>query len=373
MPKAEKGSLKDVGKRIKEKGLKKLKFWCEMCQKQCRDANGFKCHLTSDSHLRNMKIFGDNAGSIIARKSAEFERAYVQHLRLRHSNVNVNANHVYNEVIRDKTHVHMNATYWSSLSGFVQHLARKNLVQLEQTEKGWYVKYIPHKDAAALHRDALMEERAQSELWAEQREEQRRQAWRRQLDAGATQTTPATSVDAEHKQVAVAIGKPPEQETSSKLAMKESVLGSESEGDEDVTPNVPAPEPVKERPKKKAKKESKELTPSDSWLHRNILVRIVTQEAGADYFRQKGVVEQVDGYTARVALLQEETVLQLDQGHLDTVIPKVDQKARIVQGPHRGTKATVVSLDKAAGKGRLRLKGKDTVEELRLEDFSAVI
>jgi DNA/RNA-binding protein KIN17 len=34
MVKAEKGSLKDIGKRIKAKGLQKLKFYCQMCEKQ---------------------------------------------------------------------------------------------------------------------------------------------------------------------------------------------------------------------------------------------------------------------------------------------------------------------------------------------------
>lgn len=31
-----------------------------MCQKQCRDENGFKCHLTSESHKRQMMVFGEN-------------------------------------------------------------------------------------------------------------------------------------------------------------------------------------------------------------------------------------------------------------------------------------------------------------------------
>ena len=47
MPKAERGTPKDIANRMKAKGLQKLKFYCQMCQKQCRDANGFKCHLTS--------------------------------------------------------------------------------------------------------------------------------------------------------------------------------------------------------------------------------------------------------------------------------------------------------------------------------------
>ena len=40
-----------------------------MCQKQCRDANGMKCHLASESHLRNMKLFAQNSGKIIGQNS----------------------------------------------------------------------------------------------------------------------------------------------------------------------------------------------------------------------------------------------------------------------------------------------------------------
>ena len=36
-----------------------------MCQKQCRDENGFKCHLSSEGHKRQMEIFGQNPERII--------------------------------------------------------------------------------------------------------------------------------------------------------------------------------------------------------------------------------------------------------------------------------------------------------------------
>ena len=49
-----------VANRMKSKGLQKLRWYCQMCQKQCRDENGFKCHLTSESHKRQMMVFGAN-------------------------------------------------------------------------------------------------------------------------------------------------------------------------------------------------------------------------------------------------------------------------------------------------------------------------
>ena len=49
MPKNDIGGLKAIGNAIKAKGLQKLRWYCQMCQKQCRDENGFKvrpgvCH-----------------------------------------------------------------------------------------------------------------------------------------------------------------------------------------------------------------------------------------------------------------------------------------------------------------------------------------
>ena len=36
---------KAIANRIKAKGLQKLRWYCQMCEKQCRDENGFKVHL----------------------------------------------------------------------------------------------------------------------------------------------------------------------------------------------------------------------------------------------------------------------------------------------------------------------------------------
>jgi len=166
MPKAEKGTPKDIAKRIKSKGLQKLKYFCQMCQKQCRDANGFKCHLTSESHLRQMKLFSENAGGIMDEYSREFESMFVDTLRMRHSTKEVNANNVYQEVIQDRQHVHMNATIWESLTDFVKYLGKKGRCRVRETERGWYVSYI-EQDASKLARDELLRKRQKSEREAE--------------------------------------------------------------------------------------------------------------------------------------------------------------------------------------------------------------
>ena len=109
---------KAIANRIKAKGLQKLKFYCQMCEKQCRDANGFKCHVQSESHRRQMEIVAANQGKFIQNFSKQFEKGFMDIVRTRYRKKKVRANHVYNEYIQDREHVHMNSTTWSTLTEF---------------------------------------------------------------------------------------------------------------------------------------------------------------------------------------------------------------------------------------------------------------
>jgi DNA/RNA-binding protein KIN17 len=77
MPKAEIGSTKHLANQMKSKGLQRLRWWCEPCQKQCRDANGFKCHVQSETHVRQMSVVGENAQKYISNYSNDFQRDFV--------------------------------------------------------------------------------------------------------------------------------------------------------------------------------------------------------------------------------------------------------------------------------------------------------
>ncbi|PIO67601.1 hypothetical protein TELCIR_10640 [Teladorsagia circumcincta] len=80
MGKHERGTPKDIANRIKSKGLQKLRWFCQMCQKQCRDQNGFKCHLTSESHQRQLLLVAENTNSFLRQFSKEFEGNFMQKL-----------------------------------------------------------------------------------------------------------------------------------------------------------------------------------------------------------------------------------------------------------------------------------------------------
>jgi len=47
------------------------------------------------------------------------------------------ANAVYQEIVGDRGHVHMNSTKWSTLTNFIQYLGRENKAVVDETPKGW--------------------------------------------------------------------------------------------------------------------------------------------------------------------------------------------------------------------------------------------
>jgi DNA/RNA-binding protein KIN17 len=414
MPKAEKGTPKDLGNRIKAKGLQKLKFFCQMCEKQCRDANGFKCHLTSESHLRQMKIFSDNAGGILDKYSKEFERSYISALRMRHGTKKVNANNVYQELISDKQHIHMNATHWATLTDFVQYLGKTGKCVVEETERGWMVSYI-ERDAAILARKDAMQRREEAEKALEEAQTQRMEIQRveaaKALDrAGGTVHTEATNLDRgiANQPIKVDLGVVVAKKSvagAAAVAKVASVFGADNEEEEeeekapkfDLAPHVSYQKGhatnatgVKRKEhsqdiatgvSKKIKTGAVDTYRSGNWLYRNIVVRIISKTlADGKYFKRKAVVDKViDKYTAEVEVLDSGPdkrdggdILKLDQDDLETVIPKeAGTKVRVLNGKYRGEKARVEELDKRKYQATLRLIGDNRIlESVRYEDFS---
>ena len=405
MPKAEKGTPKDIANKVKAKGLQKLKFYCQMCEKQCRDANGFKCHMTSETHLRNMKIFSENASGIMDGNSKEFERMYLDTLRRRHGVKRVNANNVYQEVIQDRNHVHMNATKWSTLAIFVQYLGRSGKCVVDETERGWYVSYI-ERDSGILERAENQKRRVEAEKVAEQRfaeqmEVQRTEAAKALDRIGGTMHNDATELKRDDSDVKIALSL----NTDAKRAKVKNVtqgasVFGEDRGDDDddgddenpPTPGIPVFRNDDElfisrkRPRNDDIRTRKEADIKDSrkphWLRRDILVRITSKKlTGGKYFKRKAVVDRVldDKFTAEVEVLDSGPherdggdVLRLDQDDLETVVPKVGKWVRILNGPGRSKKARVVSLNADRQLAVLELEDGTFLKSVGYEDFSKV-
>eukprot|EP00158_Paraphelidium_tribonemae_P003389 Partr_v1_DN26089_c2_g2_i1_m744 putative KIN, antigenic determinant of recA protein homolog (Mouse) len=142
MPKHDFFSPKAIGNRIKAKGLQKLRWYCQVCQKQCRDENGYKSHIASEPHQRKILIFGESASKQIDQFSRQFREGYLSILSRRYKNGFVSANQVYQEYIADRDHIHMNATKWATLAEFVGGLGKAGVVRVEEGERGFMIEWI---------------------------------------------------------------------------------------------------------------------------------------------------------------------------------------------------------------------------------------
>lgn len=120
MPRAEAGSTKAIGNKIKAKGLGRLRWYCQACERQMRDENGesslapatfrtahafligFKCHVASESHVRQMLLIGEDPRRHIQDFSRDFQKNFVELLRTTHGEKKVHINHFYQQVIAEK-------------------------------------------------------------------------------------------------------------------------------------------------------------------------------------------------------------------------------------------------------------------------------
>ena len=155
MPRAEKGTPKAIANQQKSKGLQRLRWYCQVCEKQCRDENGFKCHVQSEAHVRQMLIVGQNPARYVANFSRQFMGDFLQLLRTTHGEKRVHANHFYaSQYIANKTHVHMNSTRWKTLTEFITFLGHEGICRVENTDKGWFISWIDNSPEALKKRDA---------------------------------------------------------------------------------------------------------------------------------------------------------------------------------------------------------------------------
>ncbi|PKA55673.1 hypothetical protein AXF42_Ash011965 [Apostasia shenzhenica] len=364
---------KAIANRIKAKGLQKLRWYCQMCQKQCRDENGFKCHCMSESHQRQMQVFGQNPNRVIGGYSEEFERSFLDHMSRSHRFSRIAATVVYNEYISDRHHVHMNSTQWATLTEFVKYLGRTGKCKVEETPKGWFITYID-RDSETVFKDRLKNKRLRSDLVEEERQER---TIAQQIERAAAQLY-STSGSADEN------SDPPKPDDLQPLAVKPSekvIFSLQTSSASSSKANPPADGsgstsrlgfdegPDSERTIKKTKavpagvgkvgksvldelmieeENSKEkINRKDYWLCEGIVVKVVSKTlADKGYYKQKGLVRKViDKYLGEIEMLGNKHLLRVDQEELETVIPQIGGLVRIVNGAYRGENAKLLSVD----------------------------
>lgn len=357
---------KEIAKRIKAKGLNKLRFYCQVCEKSCRDANGYKCHLTTEGHQRAIMVFANNHKSMTEDFSNEFHKSYLDVLRRRGSTPQL-ANRLYQEVIGDRHHTHMNSTKWGSLTAYLMWLREQKLAEVEETERGLFVTYIDHDPETAKRN----EERMRIER-AEQRDAMRfdRQLAQRvaALSANAADEAPkelkafdraehaeaigfviptkrtevaATAIDSSKRKLTAAFGDDNDDEpepTNDKNDAKSAVaVVSDNKSDSSAAPVS----------KKNRSKEPSDEHRKSHWIKSGLVVKVLNKKlADGAYHKQKGtIVKVIEKLTAEVEMSKSGDVLRIGQAELETVLPSVGGSVLVVNGAHRGSRGTLESLD----------------------------
>ncbi|XP_067928216.1 DNA/RNA-binding protein KIN17-like [Watersipora subatra] len=373
---------KAIANRIKSKGLQKLRWYCQMCQKQCRDENGFKCHTMSESHQRQLLLFADNPDDFLGTYSQEFRDGYLDLLRRQFGTKRVKANQVYQEYINDRDHVHMNSTQWETLTEFIKWLGREGLCVVDETEKGWFIQYVD-RDPETLRKMEALKNREKHD----QDDEERMAAFiqsqvekGRESAQGSAETLPTELARSDDDdKVTFAMGETSKTGTTSnkpatanplvaikvkKPIKKESGVKRKSALDE-----------IMEMEEQKKKKIHEQTAKKDYWLFPDIVVKIITKKLGEKYHKRKGVVTELkDKYTAVVKLLDSDKQLKLDQTHLETVLPALGKPVLILNGAFRTEEAELLKLNEERFSCDVRisagpLKGK-LVSNIPYEDVS---
>lgn len=382
MGKADFLSPKAIGNRIKAKGLQKLRWYCQMCQKQCRDENGFKCHCMSESHQRQLLLASENPNQFLNYFSEEFKSDFIELLRRRFGTKRVHNNIVYNEYISHREHVHMNSTQWETLTDFTKWLGREGYCKVDETPKGWYVQYID-RDPETIRRQEELERKKKQDMDDEERsakfiEEQVRRGREGKEPEEEPVFTELKRMSEDEKvafNLDIASAGPSKTSTTlgpSALKAAASAKRKESSHSGDS----------KDKKKKSAldeiiemEEQKKKSVRSDNWIQANIVVKVITKRLGEKYYKKKAVIREVqDKYTAVVKMIDSGDKLKLDQSHLETVIPAPGKRVLIVNGQYKDTEAILEGINEHKFSATLmldsgRMKGK-TVEGIAYEDFS---
>ncbi|XP_005100588.1 DNA/RNA-binding protein KIN17 [Aplysia californica] len=357
---------KAIANRIKAKGLQKLRWYCQMCQKQCRDENGFKCHMSSESHQRQLLLFAENPDKHIDDFSKEFQDEYLELLRRRFGTKRVNANLVYQEYIAFREHVHMNSTQWETLTEFVKYIGKEGLVVADYTEKGWFVQYIDRDPETIRRQEAV---KAKEKMAASDDEKIakfiEKQIERAKETGSAPEETVFTDLqrtdDSEKvtfnlagaKKLDTVIKKPLPTSGDNPLAASSSgsssssSSGGKSQKSKDSSKGEKrkaktALEEIMEVEELKKEKQNRK----DYWLCPGIVVKVIHKRLGDKYYKKKAVVKEVkDLFSAVIKMLDSGDKLKVDQTHVETVIPGLGKTVMVVNGAYRGEEATLEAMD----------------------------
>jgi len=348
-----------------------------MCSKQCRDQNGFKCHLTSESHQRQLLLFAEDQNSYLRQFSREFESNFMHILRHTFGTKRIRANEVYQEYIKDKGHVHMNSTVWHTLTGFVLYLGKSGKCKIDENEKGWHIQYIDQEEE-------IRKAKAQQKVKNEKDDEERmNEMLQRQIEK-SRQSGQLEEKEEEKKEfqrmnddevVKLTFQKITKLKEEPVIEMKpfiSAIKGKPSTSSAKVF-NGSAKRSALDEVRAEEESFKEKRGRKDYWLREGIIVKLITKKLGPEFYKAKGeIIKLIDNYTAEVKLLdydaKGDNVVRVDQEHLETVIPAIGKEMMIVNGAYRGERAVLLEIIEE--KFMLKLKIKQGTRNGRIIELS---
>eukprot|EP00112_Aurelia_sp_Birch-Aquarium-sp1_P001576 Seg1172.1 transcript_id=Seg1172.1/GoldUCD/mRNA.D3Y31 product="DNA/RNA-binding protein KIN17" protein_id=Seg1172.1/GoldUCD/D3Y31 len=381
---------KAIANRIKSKGLQKLRWFCQMCQKQCRDENGFKCHCMSEAHQRQLLLFADNPDKFLDAFSQEFLDDFLHLLQRQWGTKRVHCNIVYQEYINDRQHTHMNATQWETLTELVKWLGKEGHCIVDETPKGWYITYID-RDPETIKKQESLAKKEKMELDDHERMARflEKQIEKAKETSSDKPENVYTELQRSHEEEKVSLNFSKPSTSSDKDSADRKPIAEASSLFKDAIKNKMAsassrssqPSTSKSGQKRKSALEeiieeetkNNKVKRAENWITEGIIVKIVTKKLGEKYYKKKGKIKGVKNvFVAMVEMIDNGDVLKLDQAHLETVIPQPGRLLKIVNGNHRGQTATMMAINEETFSVSVRLesgpqKGKK-IEKIAYED-----
>ncbi|SOV19841.1 DNA/RNA-binding protein KIN17, putative [Plasmodium sp. gorilla clade G2] len=402
MPRAEPGTPKWLANKMKAKGLQKLKWYCQMCEKQCRDENGFKCHRLSEAHQRQMQIFCQDANKFMDDYSAMFEKEFMRLMKTKYCRARILANTVYTNMISDKSHIHMNSTVWVTLTDFVLYLGKTGKCKIEQTERGWYLEYI---DREKIEREKAYQERKKIEYsYEELKEKKINEAIQEAKKKGTFIESEYTALQKKNDEKIIISSIKTNNDTNTNKDLKPNVnifldksfLKQDSQNKKksiihEKNTNHPSNAKNKrplseldllilenEEKKKQKNNDNSKLKnspnnvytsklrsehkegqknkheneyPNDNlseesdnniWIFKNIIVKIIDKTH--KYYNHKGVIKYIsrnDKYKCEIKLNNSTDMVYAYQKQLETVIPNIGRKVVVLRGKYKGSRAVI--------------------------------
>lgn len=297
-----------------------------------------------------MKIFSENPGRMVAGYSREFESSFLSLLRVRGPKQKVFANQIYQEMIKDRNHVHMKATCWTTLSGFVQYLGKTGKAIIEEAPRGWYITYV-ETDPDVLEKQRKARDLEKMELDEQQRNERRVQ---KQVDF-AYKAKSESSKDKEDRtsshDLVVESDKAPvkvEFKTPAALAKGKRAVNVFAKEEEEVEEE----NGLKEDMHKEETKSEEEF----AWICPNIVVKVLNPDLDdGNFYKQKGVIIRVyEHFIAEIQMLKIDAVIKIDQVELETVLPAPGNEVLFVgKGNYHGLRARLEGIDEKSFSARI--------------------